>query len=277
MSKEINDSVCNLFKATRKFHKLQQTEFAAILGVTQGTVSKVESASMAPDLNLWFKFLKSFDIQDPYCFTYNALELNDSAFTKLKTDGSPLLPKFDYKKDNCITSVKTIRPLYDFLISNHTKTFESFLKDNKISNELFYILNHPLTSEFIDMFFSFLNDNKINEKSFSLLNLNFDHSLGREKQELSSMESSSDVFSILNRNHQAIIAYEYDGKTGEYFINLNKKGLQLISPLLNSHLILSYNFLYPFHVLKSTKNISSSIPQILEVKKDQRWKVTYAS
>lgn len=277
MSKEINDSVCILFKATRKFHRLQQTEFAAILGVTQGTISKIEAASMAPDLNLWFNFLKAFDIQDPYCFTYNALELNDSAFLKLKFEGSPFIPKFDYKKDNCITTVKTIRPLYDFLIGNHSKAFENFLIDNKISKEIFYILNHPLTSEFIDTFFSFLNENKINEKSFSLLNLNFDHSLGREKQELSSMESSSDIFSILNRTNQNIIAYEYDGKTGEYFINLNKKGQQLISPLLNSDLILSYNFLYPFHVLKSTKNIKGTVPQILEVKKDQRWKVSYAS
>lgn len=275
--KEINNSVCVLFKATRKFHRLQQTEFAAILGVTQGTISKIESATMAPDLSLWFNFLKSFDIQDPYCFTYNALELNDSAFNKLKSEGSNLLPDFDYSKDNYITTSKKIRPLFDFLMANHTKTFDNFLKDNRISKEIFYILNHPLTSDFIDKFFSFLNENKINAKSVSLLNLNFEHSLGREKDELASTESSSDIFSILNRNNEGVIAYECDGKNGEYFINLNKKGQQLIAQLEYSDLIMNYNFLYPFHVFKSTKNIKGTTPHIHEVKKDQRWKVTYAS
>lgn len=274
--KEINKSVCALFKATRKFHRLQQTEFAAILGVTQGTISKIEAAAMPPDLSLWFNFLKSFDIQDPYCFTYNALELNDTAFLKLKTEGSSLLPTFDFQKDNLITTVKKIRPLFDFLMSHHTKTFESFLKDNKISKEIFYILNHPLTADFIDTFFSFLNEHKINEKSVSLLNLNFEHSLGREKEELASSASSSEIFSILNRNSDTV-AYEADGKNSEYFINLNKKGQQLISPLENSELIMNYNLLYPYHVLKSTKNIKGSTPHIHEVKKDQRWKVTYAS
>jgi DNA-binding XRE family transcriptional regulator len=277
MNKSINNSVCVLFKATRKFHRLQQTEFAAILGVTQGTISKVEAAVMAPDLSLWFNFLKSFDIQDPYCFTYVALELNDAAFLKLKTDGSPLLPTFDYKKDNCLCTVKKIRPLYDFLMLNHAKPFENFLKENKISKELFYILNHPLTSEFVDTFFSFLNENKINAKSVSLLNLNFEHSLGREKHELASFDSSTDIFSILNKSNENILAYEFDGTNGEYFINLNKKGQQLIHALENSELIMNYNFLYPFHVLKSTKNIKGATPHIHEVKKDQRWKVTYVS
>jgi DNA-binding XRE family transcriptional regulator len=276
MNKSINNSVCVLFKATRKFHRLQQTEFAAILGVTQGTISKVEAAVMAPDLSLWFNFLKSFDIQDPYCFTYVALELNDAAFLKLKTEGSPLLPTFDYKKDDCLFTVKKIRPLYDFLMLNHARPFENFLKDNKISKELFYILNHPLTSEFVDTFFSFLNENKINAKSVSLLNLNFEHSLGREQHELAS-SGSSDIFSILNKSNESILAYEFDGTNGEYFINLNKKGQQLIHTLENSELIMNYNFLYPFHVLKSTKNIKGATPHIHEVKKDQRWKVTYAS
>lgn len=277
MNKSINNSVCVLFKATRKFHRLQQTEFAAILGVTQGTISKIEAAVMAPDLSLWFNFLKSFDIQDPYCFTYSALELNDAAFLKLKIEGSSLLPTFDYKKDDCLFTIKKIRPLYDFLMVNHTKSFENFLKDNKISKELFYILNHPLTSEFVDTFFSFLNENKINAKSVSLLNLNFEHSLGREQNELASSDSSSDIFSILNKNNESVLFYEFDGKNGEYFINLNKKGQQLIHPLENSELIMNYNFLYPFHVLKSTKNIKGATPHIHEVKKDQRWKVTYAS
>lgn len=277
MNKSINNSVCVLFRATRKFHKLQQTEFAAILGVTQGTISKVEAASMAPDISLWFNFLKAFNIQDPYCFTYCALELNESAFQTLKTEGSLLTPKFEYTDENCIFTVKKIRPLYDFLMLNHAKHFENFLKDFKISKEIFYILNHPLTSEFIDTFFSFLNEHKINAKSVSLLNLNFEHSLGREQQELASSGSSNDIFSILNRDGDSILDYEFDGKNGEYFINLNKKGHQLIKPLENSELIMNYNLLYPFHVLKSIKNIKGPTPHIHEVKKDQRWKVTYAS
>jgi DNA-binding XRE family transcriptional regulator len=277
MSKEINSSIAVLFKSTRKFHRLQQTEFAAILGVTQGTISKIESGSMGPELGLWFKFLRAFDIQDPYCFTYYGLELNESAFSKLKTEGAALASGFDFSKENYIFSVRKIRPLYDFLIKNHSKSFEVFLKQNGISKEIFYILNHPITIELADTFFSFLADNKINAKSLALLDLSFDHALGRQMKQLASSESAGDLFSIINNDEYSILEYEFTGTKGEYFINLKKKNLSYLKSLEKSDLVMNYNLLYPFHVMKSTKSIKGTSPVIHEIKKDQRWQVTFAA
>ena len=274
MSKEINSSIAILFKSTRRFHRLQQTEFSAILGVTQGTISKIEASSMSPELGLWFKFLRAFNVQDPYCFTYYGVEFNESAFASLKTEGSSLAPNFDFKKGNYIFNSRKLRPLYDFLVKNHTKTFEAFLKENKIGKEIFFILNHPITTEFADVFFAFLEENKINAKSVALLDLNFDHALGRQMKELS---DTSNIFSIINEDNDTFLDYELSDNKGEYFINLKKKNLPFVKSLDKSDLVMNYNLLYPYHVMKSTKSIKGSTPVIHEVKKDQRWQVTYAS
>nr|BDT28421.1 helix-turn-helix domain-containing protein [Bacteriovorax sp. HI3] len=275
VSKESNYSIAALFKSTRKFHRLQQTEFSAILGVTQGTISKIEAAAMSPELGLWFRFLRAFNIQDPYCFTYSGVEFDEAAFQKLKTEGSSLAPGFDFSKNNYIFNVRKIRPLYDFLMKNHSKSFESFLKDNKISKEIFFILNHPLTTEFADTFFSFLEENKINAKSVALLDLNFEHALGRQMKDLMALDSSDGIFSIINNDNDNILEYEF-GNKGEYFINLKKKNLPYVKSLEKSDLVMNYNFLYPYHIMKATKNVKVSAPQITEVKKDQRWQVLYA-
>lgn len=277
MNKELNSSIAGLFKSTRKFHRLQQTEFSNILGVTQGTISKIEAGSMSPELGLWFNFLRAFNIQDPYCFTYNGIELSANAFLKLKSEGASLAPGFDYSRENFIFTIKKIRPLYDFMVVKHSKLLESFLKENRISKEIFYILNHPVTTEFADTFFTFLDTNKINAKSVGLLDLNFAHSLGRQMKELVSSESPEDIIKILNKDEDSILLYEFSAKEGEYFINLKKKNLPFVKLLEKSELVMNYSFLYPFHVMKSTKNIKGNGPVIREVKKDQRWQVTYAS
>lgn len=277
MSKEINSSIAVLFKSTRKFHRLQQTEFSAILGVTQGTISKIEAGSMSPELGLWFKFLRAFNIQDPYCFTYYGLELNESAFSTLKTEGAALASGFDYSKGNYIFNVRQVRPLFDFMMKNHSKTFEAFLKENGIAKEMFYILNHPITTELADTFFSFLEDNKINSKSVALLDLSFDHALGRQMKKLAASESGKDIFTIINNDEDSVLEYEFTGTKGEYFVNLKKKNLALVKSLEKPELVMNYGLLYPFHVMKSTKSIKGNGPVIHEVKKDQRWQVTYAS
>lgn len=232
---------------------------------------------MSPELGLWFRFLRAFNIQDPYCFTYYGLELSESAFQNLKTEGASLAPGFDYSKGNYIFNVRKIRPLYDFLVKNHSKAFEVFLKANGITKEIFYILNHPITTELADTFFSFLDDNKINAKSAAHLDLSFDYSLGRQMKELISSETAGDIFTILNSDDDSLLEYEFSGTKGEYFVNLKKKNLPFVKSLDKSDLVMNYSLLYPFHVMKSTKNIKGTNPVIHEVKKDQRWQVTYAS
>lgn len=274
ITKEIVGSIAILFKTTRKFHRLQQTEFSAILGVTQGTISKIESGTMSPELGLWFKFLKAFNIQDPYCFTYAGIEFNETAFQNLKQDGSSFAPKFNFKSGEYLFTVRKIRPLFDFVLKNHSKSLETFLKENKISQEIFYILNHPLSSDFVDTFFSFLDENKINAKSIALLDLSFDSALGRQMDSLRS--DSENLFSILNDDIDSVFHYEVGENKGEYFINMKDSEADLYKSLKRSDFIMNYNILYPYHFLKSSKGLPISNPIISELKKDTRWQVLYA-
>jgi DNA-binding XRE family transcriptional regulator len=273
ITKETTGNIAILFKATRKFHRLQQTEFSAILGVTQGTISKIESSVMSPELGLWFKFLKAFNIQDPYCFTYAGIEYNETAFQNIKNEGSSLAPKFDFKNDNYLFNVRKIRPLFEFVVKNHSKAFDNFLKEQKISREIFYVLNHPLSSEFIDTFFSFLDENKINSKSVALLELNFDSAMGRQLESHGVLDSK-DIFTILNNDIHSPWSYESGDKSGEYFINL--QGSEYLKNLKSSDSIINYNVLYPYHFLKSSKNIKPGTPTVTELEKDHRWQVLYA-
>lgn len=268
MTKEINSSIAVLFKSTRKFSRLQQTEFAALLGVTQGTISKIEASSMSPELGLWFKFLRAFNVQDPYCFTYYGVEFDETLFQSLKTSGSALATAYDFKKSSYIFNVKKIRPLFDFLMKNHTKNFEAYLKAKGINKEIFYILNHPLTKELVETFFLFFEAIKINEKSLSLLDLSFSNSLGRQMKELTSAESHEEIIKIINTDLDLLVSYESSTKKGEYFINIKDSAAL-------AGLVLNYELLYPYHIIKSLKGVSTTPPKITEVKKDQRWQVVY--
>lgn len=52
----------SIFKTTRKLFKLNQSEFARKLGITQGTVSKLEKGLLGPDAALWYAFCMEFGL-----------------------------------------------------------------------------------------------------------------------------------------------------------------------------------------------------------------------
>jgi DNA-binding XRE family transcriptional regulator len=266
-----------IFKATRKFNRLQQTEFAAILEVTQGTISKIEAGNMHPELGLWFKLLRAFNISDPYCFTYGGLEFNREVFKNLKESGSSLLPTFDFSDDKTIFEVRSIRPIIDFLLKNHAKAFEAFLKKHKIGSEVFYILNHPLPLDFAEAFFVFLQENKINEKSIALLNLNFGSSYGEQSSSLLNSNSPEIFFEALDKEKDALVKYKLNASNNSYTVSLSKKKAALLDSISSKSLMIDYNLLYPYHFLKSTKQCMITAPVITEVKKNVEWQVSYAS
>ena len=267
-----------LFKATRKFYGLMQSEFASILGVTQGTVSKIEAAAMNPDLGVWFKLLKSFKILDPYCFTYQGLEFHSEVFESIKKNGSPLARRFDFSKSHDISNIKKIRPLFDYLQVKNTKVLESFLEKQSVSMEIFYILNHPLPVDFLDSFFKHLDDvGKINAKSLIHMELDFQLSLGRNLDDLKSSNNNQIFFNHLNSNSLDSFNYEASNKQNEYLVHLNKKDSGKYKNLEKSEFILDYNLLYPYHVIKSLNLANTTLPVIHEVKENQAWRITYAS
>lgn len=52
-----------LFKQVRTQLKLGQVEFANLLGVTQGSISKIEAAVMTPNLFTYLKFSRMFQVE----------------------------------------------------------------------------------------------------------------------------------------------------------------------------------------------------------------------
>ena len=51
-----------VFKATRTLNGMQQREFAKILGISQGYLSKIENGFLLPDTIEVFKFMKLINI-----------------------------------------------------------------------------------------------------------------------------------------------------------------------------------------------------------------------
>lgn len=276
-SVNVNENIAEIFRATRKFYGLNQTEMANVLTVSQGTISKIESGNMQPELGLWFKFIKLFNITDPYCFSYKGVEFAKNAFDGLKIKGSSLLPSLDYSFGNNVFSVRKIRPIIDFLKANHSKTFDRFLTKNKIAPELFCILNHPLTLELIDIFFSYLSEIKINEKSFGLMDLNFTSSLHGNITNNPVASSAEEAFEFLNDQDDLFSEYFLKEKNDEYIVRLDKEMTSKVKKFSNCNLILNYNLLYPYHYLKTIKKIKVKNPIIKETKKGHEWLVTYAA
>ena len=273
-SKKLNN-LSTLFKATRKFNGLLQSEFAAILGTTQGTISKIESGNMAPDLDIWFQFLKSFNVVDPYCFLYGGIEFKKEVYDIFMLSGSKLAPNCDFINNDSVTTIKKIRPLYDFLLLKNKKNMSTLFKDLKVQGEIFSILNHPLTLDFLNTFFLFLDKNKINSKSFTLLNFNFSASLGREFDDLVNSALESEFYKILNQSSIDLFTYEAGALTNEYLIKLkNTDFFNLLSKEVTQSFI-DYNLLYPYHVLKSIKGLKVASPKINEVKPNLCWKVVF--
>ena len=272
-----HQNISVLFKTTRKFYGLMQSEYASILGVTQGTVSKIEAGSMSPDLGVWFKLLKSFKILDPYCFSYSGLEFSNEVFESIKQNGSKLAGKFDFSQNSYISNVRQIRPLFDYLQTKNSKVLEAFLKEQSVSIELFFILNHPLPADFVDTFFTYLDDNKINAKSFIHMDLDFNQSLGRNIDELKSSKSNESFYANLNTNSLDSFNYEISNNKNEYLVHLNKKDSAKYKNLEKSDFILDYNLLYPYHVIKSLNIANTTLPIIHEIKENQTWRIVYAS
>ncbi len=274
-SEKINQSISTIFRATRKFHNLRQAEFAAMLGITQGTVSKIESGIMHPELILWFKFLKMFKITNSSCFTQNGAEFSTEVFNNLKTTGSPLLQNFSFT-DKEIFTVKRIKPFFDILSNNHSKEFNNFLRSNSIDIGIFYITNHPLTFEFADLFFTFLKERKIDVKTMPFLDFNMDSNDFESLDNFSGLKSVEQLFLELDHDSSSFIKYKLNTEEQFYTASLNKKLLSSTNTLANKDFILNYNVLYPYYLLKSNKDAERSLPKMNEGPNALEWKISYA-
>ena len=55
--------MASVFFQVRIQRNAKQTDFAKSLGITQGTISKIESGKMAPDVFTYLKFSRQFGVE----------------------------------------------------------------------------------------------------------------------------------------------------------------------------------------------------------------------
>lgn len=58
-----NNKMASVFFQVRIQRNAKQTEFAKCLGVTQGTISKIESGKMTPDVFTYIRFSRQFGVE----------------------------------------------------------------------------------------------------------------------------------------------------------------------------------------------------------------------
>lgn len=264
--------IANIFKSCRSFHKLHQSEVAKILHVSQGAVSKAELGICKIELKFWFNFLKAFNIQDPYCFTYDAFELDESVFNNLKREGSSLAPQFKFFDESYVFRIKLIRPVFDFLQIFFSEELDAYLKKNKIKIHIFYILNHPVPLDLLDSFFLFLEGMKIDIKSLPYLNLCFDAAFGRQLETMPRL-NLSDVFRLLKNDNQPF-SYRLN-KDKNYIGTLKTEFFEVVKAMKSYELFMEFNLLLPYFLYKSKVENQSQFTSKSEVLKNKQWEVVY--
>lgn len=168
-----------------------------------------------------------------------------------------------------------MEPFFDILRNNHTKELEAFLKKHKIDKDIFYILNHPLTFEFVDVFFTFLKECKINEKSMPFLDFNFNFANAEQTVVPFSENNLEMFFHGLNTN-ESFIKYELDTASRAYTVSLKPEQRMAMDSLASKEFILNYTLLYPYYFLASNNEFAASKPVVREVQKDIEWTVASA-
>jgi hypothetical protein len=207
---------------------------------------------------------------------YGGVEFKKESFDILKVNPSNLAPRFDFQSNEWVTTVKKIRPVYDYLKTKDKKSLKKFLSENKVKEEIFTILNHPLTKEFVEEFFLCLDDTKLNAKSFALLDFDFNHSFGVEKEKIISNKIDDGFYQTINDSVDDFFSYQVGKNANEYIVSINKKNLAKMKSKTEDDLYLGYNLLYPFLAMKSLKSMKISAPKICELKDGASWSVTYA-
>lgn len=270
--------ISDLFRSTRKYHGLTQVEFCAILSVTQGTISKIEKRRMAPDLSIWFKFLRRFNVIDPYCFQYAGLELNSAFLHDYHINGAfRLAPGFPFiNKEDHFFDVKTFRPLHEYLMKSHTKIYSDFLKTNAIDSELFFIHNHPLTITLLDSLFAFMDEIKVRAKAIEVVPLSFSSSMGKEFKELQSAGNLESLLDVINNSAKSPFIYEAGKNNKEFLISAKPGFAKFLDTMESKDLFFHYNAIYPLLIIKSMKKMGVMTPNIKEVKPGLKWSVTYS-
>lgn len=161
------DITAKIFRTTRKLFSLNQKDFALKLGITQGTVSKLENGTLGPDAFLWYQFCKEFNLhadttyKSGYLFFKESLVFKGNEF-KL---GNLSLDRF--------IKVKEIYPFLETLNAlGEKELYLDELKAKGIDHDIFLVPEYVVPFELLKDIVQF-SITKMDKKDFMSSALQF--------------------------------------------------------------------------------------------------------
>lgn len=136
-----------ILRAIRLYYNYTQSDFAAILGVSQASLSKLEAHQVGLSADQWIGLCMKFSL-DPHCLTTGIIQ----AIPRNINGSGYRLPKI--YSANHMATVRYIYPLIKLMKKILGESYyEKFLKDNKIDSSYFTILSNPINANIIQLFF----------------------------------------------------------------------------------------------------------------------------
>lgn len=276
---DIDNSMANiseLFYSARMYHGLTQYELCSMLSVAQGTISKIEQRKMAPDLSIWFRFLSTFKVKDPYCFMYRGIEFDSEFVHNYYIDGGfRLAPEYSFKDgEEFLFEIKNFRPIYDHLMRVHKEAFHRFLDARNIAPELFLIHNHPITISLLDELFVFVDKVQSRARASDMVVLSFKNSYGRESKELTNAHTSKTILNLINESSKSAFHYVYIDKR-EYEVISRPNFLNVLNSMESKDSFLHYNLGYPLFVMNYLENFDILGQTIKTIIPGEKWNVKF--
>lgn len=142
-----------IIKCARMSSGYGQADFAKLLGITQSTISKLESGILVPDAITWAILCQQTNI--PLDSNYlGFIDLKENSKNKFRLSSqNPFVSKLIDKKyrENCNYNNRFIMPILNHLhIQLGTKDYQKALKSLKVDPCYFYRLDLQVNDNFID-------------------------------------------------------------------------------------------------------------------------------
>tara|TARA_R110002072_G_scaffold64203_3_gene159504 strand:+ start:115074 stop:115865 length:792 start_codon:yes stop_codon:yes gene_type:complete len=148
---EAKVKVARVFRAARKLRGYRQDKLSKLIDNTQGTVSKIENATLIPDTAEWYLFCEKMNIDPDQTFSTGYV----ISRTPIVNNSNFKVGKF--KKVTCYVKVSSCIP---FLLAirelGYEDEFFPLLKKSKIDRDVFVVINYEVPINVLQMMVDFL-------------------------------------------------------------------------------------------------------------------------
>jgi DNA-binding XRE family transcriptional regulator len=151
---DVYNCTARIVQDVRKLFDIRQEELAKLLGITQPTISKIENATLLPDLTIWLGFAQHFKVLDPYCCQYGKVELASiPSISQIRSKGWASSPWKNVGRSSYKTTARPLAPIMDFLLRHSAEDFKDLCDDYNVGSYVTTVLNLPVPENFVrDLF-----------------------------------------------------------------------------------------------------------------------------